>query len=230
MDHDTGEHGIQGLIPPDSGKRDGERPGWTSGRYSLMRRVLASDVGRELYRKRQQSMEPVYGHTKHNRKIYCFNYRGRLAVRTEWRVVLMPTTRPSSTATRSPPRGTTPQAAAAHPAVHHEDAHRPASALVCRGLRDSHVATGVVWRTYCQGRGQLSPALEEARGGFPPEPTFALDLTPSSPRRRRRTPDPRQCRTIPFMFRPAQVAPLLWRRRTAPPVGVANAAMLRPWT
>lgn len=89
MDHVIAEHGIQVLIPPDSGKREGERPGWTGGRYSFMRRVLASDLGRELYRKRQQSIEPVYGHTKHNRKIYRFNYRGRRAVRTEWRLVMM---------------------------------------------------------------------------------------------------------------------------------------------
>ena len=85
----TAEHGIQVLIPPDSGKRDGERPGWTGGRYSFMRRVLASELGKQLYRKRQQSIEPIYGHTKHNRKIYRFNYRGRQAVRTEWRLVTM---------------------------------------------------------------------------------------------------------------------------------------------
>jgi Transposase DDE domain len=89
MDHVVGERGIQVLIPPDSGKRDGERPGWTGGRYSFMRRVLSSELGRETYRKRQQSIEPVYGHTKHNRKIYRFNYRGRHAVRTEWRLITM---------------------------------------------------------------------------------------------------------------------------------------------
>ena len=89
MDDVIAEHGIQVLIPPDSGKRKGERPGWTGGRYSFMRRVLATDLGRELYRKRQQSIEPVYGHTKHNRKIYRFNYRGRFGVRTEWRLVMM---------------------------------------------------------------------------------------------------------------------------------------------
>jgi hypothetical protein len=50
MDGVTAEHGIQVLIPPDSGKRAGERPGWTGGRYSFMRRVLATDLGRELYR------------------------------------------------------------------------------------------------------------------------------------------------------------------------------------
>jgi transposase len=89
MDHLIAEHGIQVLIPPDSGKREGERPGWSGGRYSFMRRVLASDVGRETYRKRQVSIEPVYGHTKHNRKIYRFNYRGRQPVRTEWRLITL---------------------------------------------------------------------------------------------------------------------------------------------
>ena len=89
MDDVTAEHGIQVLIPPDSGKRKGERPGWTGGRYSFMRRVLTGDLGKQLYRKRQQSIEPVYGHTKHNRRFDRFNYRGRLAVRTEWRLVTM---------------------------------------------------------------------------------------------------------------------------------------------
>jgi hypothetical protein len=89
MDHVIAEHGIQVLIPPDSGKRQGERPGWTGGRYAFMRRVLASDFGRETYRKRQVSIEPVYGHTKHNRKIYRFNHRGRQAVRTEWRLITL---------------------------------------------------------------------------------------------------------------------------------------------
>jgi hypothetical protein len=77
------------LIPPDSGKRVGERPGWTGGRYSFMRRVLATDLGAEIYSKRQKSIEPVFGHTKHNRKIYRFNYRGRSQVRTEWRLAML---------------------------------------------------------------------------------------------------------------------------------------------
>jgi transposase len=89
MDDVISEHGIQVLIPPDSGKRTGERPGWTGGRYSFMRRVLASDHGRETYRKRQKSIEPVFGHTKHNRKFTSFHRRGRLAVRTEWRLIMM---------------------------------------------------------------------------------------------------------------------------------------------
>ena len=89
IDHVVAEHGCQVLIPPDSGKRQGERPGWTGGRYAFMRRVLASDAGKQLYRKRQQSIEPVFGHTKHNRKISRFNYRGRSLVRTEWRLAML---------------------------------------------------------------------------------------------------------------------------------------------
>ena len=89
MDHLTAEHGLQVLIPPDGGKRDGERPGWTGGRYSFMRAVLQTELGKELYRKRQTAIEPVFGHTKHNRKIYRLNYRGRSLVRTEWRLVML---------------------------------------------------------------------------------------------------------------------------------------------
>jgi Transposase DDE domain len=54
-----------------------------------MRRVLTSDLGKQLCRKRQQSIEPVDGHTKHNRRFDRFNYRGRLAVRTELRLITM---------------------------------------------------------------------------------------------------------------------------------------------
>jgi hypothetical protein len=89
MDDLTAGHGLPVLVPPDGGKREGERPGWTGGRFSFMRRVLASDLGKELYRKRQQSIEPVFGHTKHNRQFQRFNHRGRHAVRTEWRLILM---------------------------------------------------------------------------------------------------------------------------------------------
>ena len=39
--------GIPVLIPPDSKKRKTTRPGWDGGRYAWMRRLLASDYGRE---------------------------------------------------------------------------------------------------------------------------------------------------------------------------------------
>ena len=81
--------GIAVLIPPDAGKRRAERPGWTGGRYTWMRRLLDTDLGNQLYRKRSQTVEPVFGHAKHNRQFTQFHRRGRAAVRTEWRVVTM---------------------------------------------------------------------------------------------------------------------------------------------
>jgi hypothetical protein len=85
MDDVTAEHGIPVLVPPDSSRRKGERPGWTGGRYAFMRRVLESELGGALYRLRKQTVEPVIGHTKHNRGFNRFHRRGRKAVRTEWR-------------------------------------------------------------------------------------------------------------------------------------------------
>jgi hypothetical protein len=37
-----------------------------------MRQVLATGLGRELYRQRQLTVEPVYGQIKHNRRIDRF--------------------------------------------------------------------------------------------------------------------------------------------------------------
>ena len=79
--------GIQVLIPPDAGKRKGTRPGWDGGAYAHMRRVLSTELGRALYRKRQAMIEPVFGHTKFNRRIDRFQRRGRSAARAEWRLI-----------------------------------------------------------------------------------------------------------------------------------------------
>ena len=86
---DLAAQGITVLIPPDAGNRKGERPGWTGGRYSWMRHVLKTETGAELYRKRRLTIEPVFGQTKHNRKFTQFHRRGRGAVRTEWRLLMM---------------------------------------------------------------------------------------------------------------------------------------------
>jgi hypothetical protein len=43
----------QVLIPPDADKRKGNRPGWNGGLYSFMRRVLDTETGSALYRRRQ---------------------------------------------------------------------------------------------------------------------------------------------------------------------------------
>ena len=88
FDEVTANKHIQVLIPPDRGGRSEPRPGWAGGRYSWMRAVLASEHGKQLYRKRIQMIEPVFAHTKHNRLINRFHRRGRIAVRTEWRLLM----------------------------------------------------------------------------------------------------------------------------------------------
>jgi hypothetical protein len=81
------ERGIQVLIPPDAGNRKSPRPGWDGGIYAFMRRVLQTNFGGDLYRKRKGMIEPVFGNTKFNRGIDRFQRRGRSAVRSEWRLI-----------------------------------------------------------------------------------------------------------------------------------------------
>src|ERR671915_1117845 len=84
---DLAGRGITVLVPPDAGKRRGARPGWDGGRYAFMRRVLETDLGKQLYRKRQVTIEPVFANTKFNRRIDRFLRRGRSACRSEWRLI-----------------------------------------------------------------------------------------------------------------------------------------------
>jgi Transposase DDE domain len=51
-----------------------------------MRNVLRTEQGSALYKKRGQLIEPILGHTKHNRGFIRFHRRGRAAV-TEWRLI-----------------------------------------------------------------------------------------------------------------------------------------------
>ena len=78
--------GITVLIPPDSGVRKGTRPGWDKGLYAFMRRVLATDHGSSIYRRRMATVEPAFGQMKFNRRFDRFQRRGRSAVRSEWRL------------------------------------------------------------------------------------------------------------------------------------------------
>jgi transposase len=80
-------YGIQILVPPDAGKRTDTRRGWDGGAYAHMRRVLATDRGGALYRKRKAMIEPVFANTKFNRRIDRFQRRGRSAARSEWRLI-----------------------------------------------------------------------------------------------------------------------------------------------
>lgn len=57
------------------------------GMYAFMRRVLGTELGAQLYRKRQALVEPVFADLKLNRKIDRFQRRGRSAVHSEWKLV-----------------------------------------------------------------------------------------------------------------------------------------------
>jgi Transposase DDE domain len=48
---------------------------------------LKVETGGALYRKRKGMIEPVFGHTKFNRRIDRFQRRGRSAARSEWRLI-----------------------------------------------------------------------------------------------------------------------------------------------
>jgi transposase len=79
--------GIQVLIPPDTSRRRTTRRNWDGGHYDFMRRVLATDRGGGLYRRRPPMIEPVFAQVKFNRGLGRFRRRGRGAVRTEWRLI-----------------------------------------------------------------------------------------------------------------------------------------------
>jgi hypothetical protein len=79
--------GIVVLVRPDGDQRKGTRPGWDRGYPAFMRRVLGTDLGGELYRKRKTMIEPVFGQTKFNRRADRFQRRGTSAVRSEWRLI-----------------------------------------------------------------------------------------------------------------------------------------------
>lgn len=81
--------GIQALVPPDGAldSKDKGDPRRQGGIYDHMRRVLSEGRGRELYRQRGQTIEPIFGQTKHNRRAERFQRRGLTACRSEWRLI-----------------------------------------------------------------------------------------------------------------------------------------------
>ena len=89
MDEVAANKHIQVLVAPDKGSRGTPRRGWVGGRYDWMRTVLAAEHGRERYKKRKQTTEPTFGNTKHNKGVIRFHRRGRIKVRTEWRLMMM---------------------------------------------------------------------------------------------------------------------------------------------
>jgi transposase len=83
------QDGIQALVPPDgqADSKDKGDPRRSGGLYDYMRRVLASDHGKTLYRQRGRTIEPIFGQTKHNRRADRFQRRGLAACRSEWRLI-----------------------------------------------------------------------------------------------------------------------------------------------
>jgi transposase len=89
MDEVVADKHIPVLVAPDKGSRGTPRKTWTGGRYDWMRAVLKSEHGGERYKKRKQTTEPTFGNTKHNKGVTRFHRRGRIKVRTEWRLLMM---------------------------------------------------------------------------------------------------------------------------------------------
>ncbi len=52
-----------------------------------MRGEVPCSSSKQVYRQRGQRIEPVFGHTRHNRGFMRFHRRGRAAARTEWRLI-----------------------------------------------------------------------------------------------------------------------------------------------
>jgi transposase len=75
------------LVPPDAHSRAEPLPGKRGGLYQRMRDRLASPDAAALYRRRMTMIEPIFGHTKANRRIERFQRRGLNAVRSEWRLI-----------------------------------------------------------------------------------------------------------------------------------------------
>ena len=89
MDEVVADRHIPVLVAPDKGSRDTPKRWLNSGRATWMRAVLGSEHGRERYGKRKQTVEPLYGDTKHNKGFIRFHRRGRVKVRTEFRLLMM---------------------------------------------------------------------------------------------------------------------------------------------
>ena len=89
MDDDVANQHIPVLVAHDKGNRDTPKRWVNEPRATWMRTVLKSDNGRERYAKRKQTVEPLYGDTKHNKGFIRFHRRRRMKVRTEFRLLMM---------------------------------------------------------------------------------------------------------------------------------------------
>jgi transposase len=82
----TGQ-GMTVLVPPDAHTSSRPNPSRTGELYDQMRERLGSDEGRQLYRRRQTTIEPIFGQLKFNRRAERFRRRGLAACKSEWRLI-----------------------------------------------------------------------------------------------------------------------------------------------
>jgi hypothetical protein len=81
------DQGFTVLVPPDAHIADGPHPRKRGGLYADMRARLKDPETAAPYRRRQIIIEPIFGHTKHNRGLGRFRRRGLAACRAEWRLI-----------------------------------------------------------------------------------------------------------------------------------------------
>jgi len=89
MDEIVANKHIPVLVAPDKGSRATPKRWLNEGRANWARTVLRSDHGHQRYAKRKQTVEPLFGDTKHNRGFVRFRRRGRVKARTELRLLMM---------------------------------------------------------------------------------------------------------------------------------------------
>ena len=80
------ERGMTPIVAPDT-TRNRPRKTRLGGPYDFMRRVMATEKGDDLYKRRQCMVEPVFAQIKTNRRMERFKRRGLAAVRSEWRLI-----------------------------------------------------------------------------------------------------------------------------------------------
>jgi transposase len=81
--------GIRLLVPPESphARTPRQRPLRDGPRARAMRAALETPEGKDLYRRRQAIVEPVFARTKHHRGITRLLRRGLAACQAEWQLI-----------------------------------------------------------------------------------------------------------------------------------------------
>lgn len=75
------------VIVPTGHKRERKRVPRQGPEADRINKILATEAGKRLYRRRAELVEPVFAHTKHTRGITRFSRRGHQAVQAEWQLI-----------------------------------------------------------------------------------------------------------------------------------------------